>query len=311
MAGGQERALRRRIRSVQSTRKTTHAMELIAGSRIMRAQARIAASKPYVEGLERLAADLAGSPEAVGQRFCTPADPTSGVAVVVVAGDRGLSGPYNVSVLRAAEVALAEHREAGREARLLAVGRKANGYLRFRGYEVHEIFTGITERPEWHDIEGIGAALLEAFDEGRIGEAEIVSTRFFSVGTQKVERRPLFPIAAGEAARFDFVTEPETDALMEMLGPRVVEARLFLALLEASASEYAARQRAMKAATDNADELVRNLRRVMNRARQDSITTEIMDIVGGAEALRAKQRTRLPALPRLRGGAGAAGGASR
>ncbi len=302
MAGGQERALRRRIRSVQATRKTTHAMELIAGSRIMRAQARIAAARPYVDGLEHLASDLGASPEAANHRFVGQPDPQAPAGVVVVAGDRGLSGPYNVSVLRAAEAVVSENSAQGRQSLLMAVGRKAHGYLRFRGYRIEAIFTGITERPEWADVQGIAAGLMEAFDEGRIGSAEVVSTRFVSIGVQKVERRRLFPIEPGASRGFDYVTEPETGPLLEMLGPRLVEARLFLALLEASAAEYAARQRAMKAATDNADELVRNLRRVMNRARQDSITTEIMDIVGGAEALRATEKGRLPALPRLGGG---------
>ncbi|SRR5579875_111313 len=289
MAGGQERILRRRIRSIQSTRKTTRAMELIASSRIVRAQQRIAGARPYVERLEQLTADLAAAPGGLTHRFLQEPEPQAPVAMVVVAGDRGLSGPYNFSVLRVAEQALAAHQSEGRRCQLIVIGRKAVGYLRFRGMRVDHSFTQMTDRPTYEDARRIAEVIEAPFMSGEIGSVEVVSTRFLSIGSQRVERRRLAPLAEDMAEMgrpFDYEMEPERAQLLEVLIPLLVESRLFLALLEAAASEHAARQRAMKAATDNADELITTLRRVMNRARQDAITTEIMDIVGGAEALR-------------------------
>lgn len=288
MAGGQERVLKRRIKSVESTRKTTRAMELIAGSRIVRAQARIVGARPYVERLEQLTADLAAAP-GVSSPFLQPPEPGAPVMIVVIAGDRGLSGAYNTAVLRLAEQGLAVHDSEGRPRQLVVVGRKAIGYLRFRGQQIERSFTGITDRPTYEDARSLAEALLVPFLAGEAGSVELVSTRFLSIGAQRVERRRLAPLpaeAAEQGRRHDYETEPEPAQLLEMLVPRLVEARLFLALLEAAASQNAAQQRAMKAATENADELITTYRRAMNRARQDSITTEIMEIVGGAEALR-------------------------
>jgi F-type H+-transporting ATPase subunit gamma len=295
MAGGQERILRRRIRSIQATRKTTRAMELIAGSRIARAQARIAGARPYGQALDELVADLAAAPGAERFRLFSPPAEGSPLAVVVIAGDRGLSGAYNANVLRATEQLLA--REAGRVRTLLAVGRRAQVYLRFRGRQVDRLFTGMTDRPTYEDAREVAGPLLAAIDAEEVGEVRLVSTCFVSLGTQRVEIRPLFPVVAEAGTPVDFETEPDRAELAERLLPVVVTARLHQALLEASASEHAARQRAMKAATDNADELITTLRRVMNRARQDAITTEIMDIVGGAEALRGQEGVVLPPLP--------------
>ncbi|MGH9102544.1 MAG: ATP synthase F1 subunit gamma [Acidimicrobiales bacterium] len=297
MAGGQERLLRRRIRSVNSTRKTTRAMELIAGSRIVRAQQRIVAARPYAESLDRLAADIASVPGGLDHPLLGEPEAGSGVAVVVIAGDRGLSGAYNANVLRRAESVISGHRRRGVPVEVLAVGRRAQSYLRFRGSRIDHLFTGLTDRPLYSDAASVAADILAAFEQGRIGSAGVVSTRFRSMGLQSVESRRLLPLEVGEGTPFDYETEPERGELLELLMPRLIESRLFLALLEATASEHAARQRAMKAATDNADELIRNLRRIMNRARQDAITTEIMDIVGGAEALRQAAGNPLPPLP--------------
>jgi F-type H+-transporting ATPase subunit gamma len=264
-------------------------MELIAGSRIVRAQARITGAKPYVDRLEQLAADVAASPEVRGHRFLEEPDPSQPVLVVVIAGDRGLSGPYNSSVLRMAEQGLATYRSAGTSTWLFAVGRKGVGYLRFRGYEINESFIGMGDRPTFEDARRLADALLTPFLAAEIGAVELVSTRFLSIGVQRVERRrlaPLDPDVAERGRQHDYETEPEAERLLEVLVPQLAEARVFLALLEAAASQHAAQQRAMKAATDNADELIKTYRRQMNRARQDSITTEIIEIVGGAEALR-------------------------
>jgi F-type H+-transporting ATPase subunit gamma len=297
MAGGQERILRRRIRSVQSTRKITKAMELIAASRIVRAQARIAANRPFREGMERVlrvtaaadtqaAAKLLGTPETVGR-----------VGILAIAGDRGLAGSYNSGVLRTTERRVAEHQANGAEVTVWSVGKKAPGYFRYRGIEVTESFLGFVDRPEFSDARHVAAVVAAPFLAGEVDLIEMVSTRFVSAGTQRVERLQLLPLplpeedkeaSQAEEPAVEGYTEfePEPEKLLVELAPRALEAEIFAAMLEGTASFFTAQQRAMAAATDNADELIRTLTRVMNRARQDAITTEIMEIVGGAEALR-------------------------
>jgi F-type H+-transporting ATPase subunit gamma len=297
MAGGQERILRRRIRSVQSTRKITKAMELIAASRIVRAQARIAANRPYREGMERVlrvtaaadsqaAAKLLGTPEAVNR-----------VGILAIVGDRGLAGSYNSGVLRTTERLVAEHKANGAEVTVWSVGKKAPPYFRYRGIEVAESFVGIADRPEFSDARHVAAVVAAPFVAGEVDLIEMVSTRFISAGTQRVERMQMLPLplpevdeeaAEPEEHPLEGYTEfePEPEKLLVELAPRALETEILAALLEGAASFFTAQQRAMAAATDNADELVRTLTRVMNRARQDAITTEIMEIVGGAEALR-------------------------
>ena len=295
MPGGEERALQRRIRSIESTRKTTRAMELIAASRIVRAQTRITQARPYLERLDQLAADVAASPGGADHPLLQPADPALPSAVVVIASDRGLCGGYNSLVLRATEQLMRSEDGPspggqGRQVRLVAVGRRAVSYLRYRGYTIDHSFIQLTDRPTAADARRVAATVVEEYARGEVGRVQVVSTRFRSAGVQRVEVRQLVPLSEGDAEkgrRFDYELEPERSALLDRLAPRLVEARLYLALLEAAASEHAARQRAMKSATDNADDLITTLRRIMNRARQDAITTEIMDIVGGAEALRA------------------------
>jgi len=297
MAGGQERILRRRIRSVQSTKKITRAMELIAASRIVKAQARVQAAVPYSEQITEAVRDLAAAGGGIESPFLGLRDEIRRVGYVVVTADRGLCGAYNASVIRAAEGAIKDDAESRRDYDLVLVGRKAQSYFRFREYRIDSAFTGFSETPSYDDARRIGETVVERYLDGGIDRAELVYTRFVSAGSQEVVQRPLLPLEAellrggdarpgtdGVAPAYDF--EPSPDVLLERLLPRYVEARIYAALLNAAASEQAARQRAMKAATDNADELITKLTRVMNRARQDAITTEIMEIVGGAEALR-------------------------
>src|SRR6185437_12161472 len=300
MAGGQERVLRQRIRSVQSTRKITKAMELIAASRIVRAQARIAANRPYRVGMERiLRVTAAADPAAAKKLLGTPESPTR-VGVLAVVGDRGLAGGYNSGVLRATERLVAEHQRSGAEVTLWTVGKKAPGYFRYRGIEIAQSFPGMADRPEFDDARAVAAAVTAPFVLGEMDLVQMVSTRFISAGTQRVEMLqmlplplpdvgddgdgPESPVPPGAVGYTEF--EPEPEKLLAELAPRAAESEIFSALLEGSASFFTAQQRAMAAATENADELVRTLTRVMNRARQDAITTEIMEIVGGAEALR-------------------------
>jgi F-type H+-transporting ATPase subunit gamma len=297
MAGGQERILRRRIRSVQSTRKITKAMELIAASRIVRAQARIAANRPYREGMERvLRVTAAADSQAAAKLLGTP-ETVNRVGILAIAGDRGLAGSYNSGVLRTTERLVTEHKANGAEVTVWSVGKKAPAYFRYRGIEVAESFVGIADRPEFSDARHVAAVVAAPFVAGEVDLIEMVSTRFISAGTQRVARLQLLPLPLPEAdeevtqdedATPEGYTEfePEPEKLLVELAPRALEAEIFAALLEGTASFFTAQQRAMAAATENADELVRTLTRVMNRARQDAITTEIMEIVGGAEALR-------------------------
>jgi F-type H+-transporting ATPase subunit gamma len=296
VAGGQERILRRRIRSVQSTKKITRAMELIAASRIQKAQQRVHAAVPYSEGITEVVRDLAAAGGAVESPLLVPRPVIRKVAHVVIAADRGLAGGYNGSIVRAAEGEMKDEATHGRDYALFAVGRKVEGYFRYRDYHIDGAFTGFSENPTYEDARRIGAAVVEPYLAGDFDLVKLIYTRFITAGSQEVVIRPLLPLDrqvveggdgrpdAGQRAEYEF--EPSPTAILEALLPRYVEARIYAALLNASASEQAARQRAMKAATDNADELIKALSRQMNRARQDSITTEIMEIVSGAEALR-------------------------
>jgi F-type H+-transporting ATPase subunit gamma len=298
MAGGQERVLRRRIRSVQSTRKITKAMELIAASRIVRAQARIAANRPYRHGMERILRITAAADSRVAKKLLGTPESADRVGILAIVGDRGLAGSYNSGVLRATERLVAEHLRNGAEVTLWAVGKKAPAYFRYRGVDLAESFVGIADRPEFSDARDIAAIVAAPFALGELDLIQMVSTRFISAGTQRVETMQMLPLPlpdedeeTTERPADDRLVgytefEPEPEKLLAVLAPRALEAEIFAALLEGTASFFTAQQRAMAAATENADELVRTLTRVMNRARQDAITTEIMEIVGGAEALR-------------------------
>lgn len=314
MAGGQERILRRRIRSVQATQKITRAMELIAASQIVRAQGRIAAAAPYLSGIARVLADAAAEAGDHAGRLVGVPDAPGRVLVLAVVADRGLAGGYNANVLRSTERMVRGGGEDGRQYTLVTVGRKGPAYLRFRGLPPADSFTGFSDKPTFGDARIVAEALYRPFLDEQVDQVLIVSTRFLSAGTQVVETRQLLPMpeptGPGSAADEDgdgapgvdteaepvrrsgyTEFEPEAADLLADLVPRYVEAAVFGALLEAAASEHTARQRAMAAATDNAEELVKSLTRVMNRARQDAITTEIMEIVGGAEALRQAAET--------------------
>jgi F-type H+-transporting ATPase subunit gamma len=296
MAGGQERILRRRIKSVQSTKKITRAMELIASSRIVRAQAAVRAAQPYSKGITDVVEHLAEAGAGGGSPLLSPRPEVRTVGQIVIAADRGLCGGYNTTVLRAAESQIAEHRAHGQEYALVAVGRKVEGYFRYRDYRIDDSYTGFSDRPTYEDARLVAGAVTERFVSGEIDVVQLVYTKFLSAGTQAVVVERLMPLETAAVGESDadahagelkeaYEFEPGPDAILDALLPRYAESRVFAALLNAAASEHAARQRAMKAATDNADELITSLSRVMNRARQDSITTEIMEIVGGAEAL--------------------------
>jgi F-type H+-transporting ATPase subunit gamma len=303
MAGGKERILRRRIRSVQSTKKITRAMELIAATRVAKAQQRVQASRPYAEQITEVIQHLAEAGGVVDHPLLRPAEPGSKVAFIVITGDRGLAGPYNASVIRAAERELQARRNEGHDYSLVLLGKKGEGYFRFRGFKIDAAFTGMSDTPTYENAREVAEFVSDLFEKGEVGEVVLVYTRFLSVASQRVTVRQFMPLAgvgaeaSSSGATADYEFEPAPGEILARLLPRYVEARLFAAMLDAAASEHAARQRAMKSATDNAEELIVKLSRAMNRARQDAITTEIMEIVGGAEAMCAPQTEEMDLLP--------------
>ena len=296
MAGGQERILRGRIRSVQATKKITRAMELIAASRIVKAQQRVLAAVPYSEQITEVVRDLAAGGGSTDSPLLGTRESIKKVCYVAITADRGLCGGYNSGVLRAAEAEIKVDLKADRDYVIVPVGRKADGYLRFRGYNLEKPFNGFSDQPNYSDAKEIGEHVVALYASGEVDKVVLVYTRFISSGSQEVVLRPLVPLERevveggdakpgtdGSSANYEF--EPDPSSILETLIPRYIEARIYAALLNAAASEHAFRQRAMKSATDNAEEIIKNLSRIMNRARQDSITTEIMEIVSGAEAL--------------------------
>ncbi len=296
MAGGQEKVLRRRIRTVQATKKITRAFELIAASQIVRAQNRLTGFRPYLKGIADILAEAAADAGHTAGRVLGVPESPQRVLVLAVVADRGLCGAYNANVLRLAERTVRGFQADGVDNQLVSVGRKAQSFFRFRRLSVEQSFSGFSDRPTFEDARRVSEVITPLFLAEEVDQVLIVSTRFLSAGTQVVETRQLLPLPepTGERDTDDEPTrregyiefEPESPDLLVELVPRYVEAALFGALLEAAASEHTARQRAMAAATENADELAKTLTRDMNRARQDAITTEIMEIVGGAEALR-------------------------
>ena len=291
MAGGQERILKERIRSVRATKKITRAMELIAASRIVKAQARVAAAVPYSEQITEVVKDLAAGGASSDSPLLSGRKETKHTCYVVISADRGLCGGYNSGVQRAAEGEVRADVLSGNDYTIIPVGKKAEGYFRFRGYTLGKAFSGFSAQPSYENAREIGEHVVELFLSGEVDKVELVYNRFISSGNQEVVLRPLVPLSADTVAGGDhraggdYEFEPDPATILDTLLPRYVEARVYAALLNAAASEHAYRQRAMKAATDNADDLIKSLSRIMNRARQDSITTEIMEIVGGAEAL--------------------------
>jgi F-type H+-transporting ATPase subunit gamma len=297
MASGQERILRRRIKTVQSTKKITRAMELIAASRIVKAQQRVAAARPYADQITEVMRNLASGGSGLDHPLLKKRE-VKNVGFVVISADRGLAGAYNSNVIRRGEREIVAQRAKGRGYSLTTAGRKAEGYFRYRQFKIDEALSGFSEKPSYEDARDLAAGQIARFEAGEVDQVDLVFTRFLSMGSQKVDVVRLLPLDVDKVAggssgkegssgsRADYEFEPEPNRILERLVPRYVEGRIFAALLDAAASEQAARQRAMKSATDNAEELIKRLSIIANKVRQAGITTEIMEIVGGAEALR-------------------------
>ena len=295
MPGGKERELKRRIGSIQTTKQITRAMELIAATRVVKAMNRADAARPYARQITSVIENLAAGGAEVTHPLLREVEDVKNVGFIVMTGDRGLAGAYNTNPIRACERQIEAHRLEGKGYSLVCIGKKSNAYFRFRNYRIDHTYEGFSDSPSYEDARRIADDVAAAFISGEVDEVELIYTEFISMGNQKVSVRRFLPLEDAEtlaaagggdaavAASFEF--EPSPEAVLESLLPRYVEARLFGALLDSAASEHANRQRAMKSATDNAEELITKLSREMNTARQAAITTEIMEIVSGAEAL--------------------------
>ncbi|HYT27296.1 MAG TPA: F0F1 ATP synthase subunit gamma [Actinomycetota bacterium] len=287
----QLRVVRRRIRSVQSTMKITRAQQLISASRVARAQQRVQQARPYTEEVTRALTSVANTEITISHPLLEQRAEVSAAAVLVVTSDRGLAGPYNANVLRTTEELLARLRQEETEPRLYVVGRKGLAYYRFRQRPVAESWTGFSDRPSYEDAKRVADTMLEAFLDHEVDEIHAVFTDYVSAMTQRSTATRFIPLVVEETRERPeqpipmYIYEPDAQAVLDALLPRYVEARVFTAMLEAAASEHASRQKAMSAATDNAEKLIEKLTREYNQARQAEITQEIMEIVGGAEAL--------------------------
>jgi F-type H+-transporting ATPase subunit gamma len=291
--GAKLRQTRRRIRSVQSTMKITRAMEHIALARISKAQQRVLQIRAYATRLTQAMEDVARQTGALVHPLLEERERPQRAAVLVLTSDRGLCGAYNANVLRRTERLFGRLRGDGMEPVLYVVGRKGQAYFRFRRVPIERGWEGFSEVPTYEDADRVARTLIASFLEGRVDRIHAAYTDFRSAFTLRPADRRLVPIAPEEVAgevlgepQAEYIFEPEPAHLLDALLPRYVSALVFAAMLESAASEHAARRRAMKAATENAEDLIRRLTRVANQARQAEITTELMEIVGGAEALR-------------------------
>ncbi len=296
------RELRQRRNSVAATMKITKAMELIAASRVVRAQQRARRAVPYNDELVR-AVSLLASKSHTNHPLTTESENPTRAAVLLVSSDRGLAGAYSTNIIRVAEGLISRLHNEGKEVDLFITGKKAEAYLTFRGRKITKSWTGFSERPEYVNARQIGNALIDAFlrptEEGGVDELHMVFTRFKSMVSQQTQIVRLLPLEIveedevepgspeivenGMTADYDF--EPNADAVLDELLPMYIVNRVHFALMESAASELAARQQAMHSATDNAKQLIDSLTRDANQARQAEITQEINEIVGGAGAL--------------------------
>ena len=295
--GAQLRIYRRRMRSVKATKKITKAMELISASRIVKAQQRVAASTPYANELTRAVSAVA-TYSSTNHPLTTESENPRRAAVLIISADRGMAGAYSNNAIKEGEQLAALLKSRGLETASYLVGRKAVNYYRFRNREIAGSWSGFSDTPTYENAKEVADALLTAFladsNEGKVGvdEIHIIFTEFRSMITQEAQAKRMLPLEVVESSTpvptgllpmYEF--EPNAGEVLNALLPRYIEARIFNAMLQSAASEHAARRRAMKSATDNADELIKSLTRRANAARQAEITQEISEIVGGADAL--------------------------
>ena len=294
--GAQLRVYRQKIRSAQTTKKITRAMELISASRIQKAQARVAASSPYARAITRAVSAVATYSN-VEHVLTTEPEKIERAAIVIFSSDRGLAGAFNSNVLKESEKLAELLRSQGKEVVYFLIGRKAQGYFSFRRRGFERVWTGNTDNPEFEQAKEVADAILESFlrdaSDGGVDEIHIIYNRFVSMLTQEPQIVRLLPLEVVEGMEepdrtqvlplYEF--EPDVNTVLDSLLPVYIESRIFNAMLQSAASKHAATQKAMKAASDNADKLITDYTRLANNARQAEITQQISEIVGGADAL--------------------------
>jgi F-type H+-transporting ATPase subunit gamma len=294
--GAQLRVYRQKIRSAQTTKKITRAMELISASRIQKAQARVAASSPYARAITRAVSAVATYSN-VEHVLTTEPEKIERAAIVIFSSDRGLAGAFNSNVLKEAEKLAELLRGQGKDVVYFLIGRKAQGYFSFRRRAFERVWTGNTDAPEFEQAKEVSDAILESFlrdaSDGGVDEIHIIYNRFVSMLTQEPQVVRLLPLEVVEGVEepdrtqvlplYEF--EPDVGTVLDSLLPVYIESRIFNAMLQSAASKHAATQKAMKAASDNADKLITDYTRLANNARQAEITQQISEIVGGADAL--------------------------
>ncbi|GAA3077010.1 MULTISPECIES: F0F1 ATP synthase subunit gamma [Streptomyces] len=295
--GAQLRVYKRRIKSVTATKKITKAMEMIAASRVVKAQRKVQSSTPYATELTRAVTAVATGANDK-HPLTTEAENPTRAAVLLLSSDRGLAGAFNSNAIKAAEQLIKRLEGEGKAVDIYVVGRRGIAHFNFRERKLADTWAGFTDEPTYADAKRIGEPLIEAIEkataEGGVDELHIVYTEFVSMMTQTAVEARLLPLSLDEVAKeagetdtlrplYDF--EPSAEDVLDALLPRYVESRIYNALLQSSASKHAATRRAMKSATDNAGELITSLTRLANAARQAEITQEISEIVGGSAAL--------------------------
>ncbi|WP_025157038.1 F0F1 ATP synthase subunit gamma [Leifsonia aquatica] len=294
--GAQLRVYRQKIKSAQTTKKITRAMELISASRIQKAQARVAASSPYARAITRAVSAVATYSN-VEHVLTTEPERIDRAAIVIFSSDRGLAGAFNSNVLKESEKLAELLRSQGKDVVYFLVGRKAQGYFSFRRRAFERVWTGNTDAPEFEQAKEVSDAILESFlrdsADGGVDEIHVIYNRFVSMLTQEPQVVRLLPLEVVEGVEepdrtqvlplYEF--EPDVETVLDSLLPVYIESRIFNAMLQSAASKHAATQKAMKAASDNADKLITDYTRLANNARQAEITQQISEIVGGADAL--------------------------
>ncbi len=295
--GAQLRIYRRRMRSVKATKKITKAMELISASRILKARQRVGASTPYANELTRAVSAVA-TYSSTNHPLTTASESPKRAAILIISADRGMAGAYSNNAIKEGEQLATLIRSRGLEVASYLVGRKAANYYRFRNRPVAGAWSGFSDNPTYENAKEVADALIKAFiadaqtDVSGVDEIHIVFTEFKSMLTQNAMAKRMLPLEVVESEApaptgllpmYEF--EPNAEVVLNALLPRYIEARIFNAMLQSAASEHAARRRAMKSATDNAEDLIKSLTRLANAARQAEITQEISEIVGGADAL--------------------------
>ncbi|WP_336249510.1 F0F1 ATP synthase subunit gamma [Stomatohabitans albus] len=301
MAGAAElRVLRRRIKSVQSTKKITRAMELIAASRIAKARRAVQAARPYSAGMNRVVRHLSAFPQAKNHPVLRKHPGAGKTCVVVITSDRGLAGAYNINAIRTAYDARQELLSHGEQVQMVCVGSKGASWLRFRNVEVERAYEGLSDQPSSDAARQVVDPIVRDYRDGTIDQVVVVYTAFVNALIQRTTRAQILPIDIDNPIDItvdelkpeeeagvhpEYLMDPGLDVMLDALLPRYVQQQLFAAMLESAASEHASRQRAMKAATENAEEVIDTLTIKANTARQAAVTSEISEIVGGADAL--------------------------